>query len=75
MANSQAETFHAIAARPAPVRTSGSLAWLRLKTFGVGRFYTDAEVLAPDFVAQVVMAIAAARPMVNFFNGALPELG
>ena len=54
--------------------TDPDLAWLRLKTFGVGRFYTDVEVLAPDFVAQVVTAIAAARPMVNFFNGALPEL-
>ncbi|MDO7854258.1 DUF2461 domain-containing protein [Hymenobacter convexus] len=48
------------------------LAWLRLKTFGVGRFYTDAEVLAPDFVDQLVAAIAAARPMVDFFNEALP---
>lgn len=33
MANSQAETFHAIAARPAPVRSSGSLAWLRRNLF------------------------------------------
>jgi uncharacterized protein (DUF2461 family) len=49
------------------------LAWLRLKTFGVGRFYTDAEVLAPDFVAQVVAGIAAARPLVNFFNESIPS--
>ncbi|MCC3151996.1 DUF2461 domain-containing protein [Hymenobacter sp. BT770] len=48
------------------------LAWLRLKTYGVGRFYTDAEVLAPDFVAKVVAGIAAARPLVDFFNEALP---
>ena len=48
------------------------LPWLRLKTFGVGRFYADAEVLAPDFVERVVEGIAAARPLVDFFNEALP---
>lgn len=53
--------------------TDPDLAWLRLKTFGVGRFYTDAEVLAPDFVDKVVAGIAAARPLVDFFNEALPE--
>ena len=51
--------------------TDPDLAWLRLKTFGVGRFYSDAEVLAPDFEAQIVAAIAAARPLVDFFNAAL----
>ena len=49
-----------------------NLQWLRLKTMGVGRFYTDAEVLAPDFVAQLVAGIAAARPLANFLNEALP---
>ena len=49
------------------------VAWLRLKTFGVGRFYSDAEVLAPEFAPQVVAAIAAARPLVDFFNDALPN--
>ncbi|HEX8659820.1 MAG TPA: DUF2461 family protein, partial [Hymenobacter sp.] len=49
------------------------LAWLRLKTYGIGRFYADAEVLSPDFVPQVVAAIAAARPLVDFFNEALPQ--
>jgi uncharacterized protein (TIGR02453 family) len=53
--------------------TDPDLAWLRLKTFGVGRFYTDAEVLAPDFIDKVVAGIAAARPLVDFFNEALPE--
>ncbi|ALW86991.1 hypothetical protein AUC43_19050 [Hymenobacter sedentarius] len=48
------------------------LAWLRLKTYGVGRFYSDAEVIAPDFVANVLAGIAAARPLVDFFNEALP---
>ncbi|MBD2721938.1 DUF2461 domain-containing protein [Hymenobacter armeniacus] len=48
------------------------VAWLRLKSFGAGRFYTDAEVLAPGFVDEVVAAIAAARPLVDFFNEALP---
>lgn len=49
------------------------LAWLRLKTFGVGRFYSDAEVLAPNFVANLVAGIAAARPLVDFFNAAIPN--
>jgi uncharacterized protein (TIGR02453 family) len=49
------------------------LAWLRLKTYGVGRFYSDAEVLAPGFVAQVVAGIAAARPLVDYLNEALPS--
>jgi uncharacterized protein (TIGR02453 family) len=52
--------------------TDPDLAWLRLKSFGVGRYYTDAEVLAPGFVAEVVAAIAAARPWVRFLNDALP---
>jgi uncharacterized protein (TIGR02453 family) len=52
--------------------TDPDLAWLRLKSFGVGRYYTDAEVLAPGFVAAVAAAIAAARPWVRFLNDALP---
>ena len=52
--------------------TDPDLAWLRLKTFGVGRYYADADVLAPGFVAQLVAGIAAARPLVDFFNEALP---
>ena len=51
--------------------TDPDLAWLRLKTFGVGRYYSDAEVLAPGFVDEVVAGIAAARPLVDFFNAAL----
>ncbi|MBH8567678.1 DUF2461 domain-containing protein [Microvirga sp. STS02] len=53
--------------------TDPDVAWLRLKTFGVGRFYTDAEVLAPGFVEELVAGIAAARPLVDFFNAAIPE--
>ena len=49
------------------------LRWLRLKTMGVGRFYSDAEVVAPGFVTNLVAAIAAARPFVNFLNEALPN--
>ncbi len=55
--------------------TDPDLAWLRLKTFGMARFYTDAQVLAPDFVAQLVAGIAAARPFVDFLNEALPPEG
>ncbi len=51
--------------------TDPDVAWLKLKTFGVGKLYTDAEVLAPGFVAQLVGDIAAARPLVDFFNEAL----
>ena len=51
--------------------TDPDVAWLRLKTFGVGRFYADAEVLAPDFVDEVAAGISAARPLVDFFNAAL----
>ncbi|GAB3857198.1 hypothetical protein GCM10028822_30510 [Hymenobacter terrigena] len=53
--------------------TDPDVTWLRLKTFGVGRFYADAEVLAPGFVEEVVAGIAAARPLVDFFNAAIPE--
>jgi uncharacterized protein (TIGR02453 family) len=52
--------------------TDPDLAWLRLKTFGVGHYYADTDVLAPGFVAQLVAGIAAARPLVDFFNEALP---
>ena len=51
--------------------TDLDVAWLRLKTFGVGHFYADAEVLAPGFVDEVVAGISAARPLVDFFNAAL----
>ena len=51
--------------------TDPDLAWLRLKTLGANRFYTDSEVLVPGFADQVVAAIAAARPLVDFLNEAL----
>ena len=51
--------------------TDPDVAWLKLKTFGAGKFYADAEVLAPGFVDQLVADIAAARPLVDFFNEAL----
>jgi len=51
--------------------TDPEVTWLRLKTFGLGKHYADAEVLAPDFVDQLVADIAAARPLVDFFNEAL----
>ena len=47
------------------------LPWLKLKSFGVGRLFTDEEVLAPDFVARVVAGMQAARPWVDFLNTAL----
>ena len=51
--------------------TDPDLAWLKLKTFGAGRFFSDAEVLAPDFVEQLGAGMAAARPLVDFFNAGL----
>lgn len=51
--------------------TDADVGWLKLKTFGAGKCYADAEVLAPAFVDQLVADIAAARPLVDFFNEAL----
>ena len=51
--------------------TNPEVAWLRLKTFGVGKLYADDEVLTPGFVDQLVEDVAAARPLVDFFNEAL----
>ena len=58
------------------LRNKTVAAWLAFVTgqLGLHRFYTNAEVLAPDFVVQVVAAIAAARPLVDFLNEALPDL-
>jgi uncharacterized protein (TIGR02453 family) len=47
------------------------LPWLKLKSYGVGRLFADKEVLAPDFIERVVAGIQAARPWVEFLNGAL----
>ena len=55
--------------------TDPDVAWLRLKTFGAGKFYADAKVQAPRFVGQLVADIAAARPLVDFFNQALGGTG
>ena len=51
--------------------TNPEVAWRRLKTFGVGKLYADDEVLTPGFVDQLVEDVAAARPLVDFFNEAL----
>ncbi|MDO7886930.1 DUF2461 domain-containing protein [Hymenobacter cheonanensis] len=49
------------------------LPWLKLKSFGVNSYFSDTEVLAPDFVGRVVARIAAARPWVQFLNEALGD--
>lgn len=51
--------------------TDPDVAWLKLKTFGMGKFYADEEVLATGFVDQLVADTAAAQPLVDFFNKAL----
>jgi uncharacterized protein (TIGR02453 family) len=48
-----------------------NLPWLKLKSFGVSHYFSDAEVLAPGFVSRVVAGIQAARPWVEFLNTAL----
>jgi uncharacterized protein (TIGR02453 family) len=53
--------------------TDPDLPWLRLKTFGVGRYFSDADVLAPGFVARVAASMAAAQPLVRFLNAAIGE--
>lgn len=47
------------------------LEWLRLKDFFVSRTFTDAELLAPDFVAQAVAGFRVAQPLVGFLNQAI----
>lgn len=51
--------------------TDPDLPWLRLQSFGLSRYFPDAEVLAPDFIGQITAAIVAARPWVHFLNTAL----
>ncbi|RZK35091.1 MAG: DUF2461 family protein, partial [Hymenobacter sp.] len=48
--------------------------WLKLKSYGVGRLFSDEETLGPDFIAGVVAGIAAARPWVEFLNTALESV-
>ena len=47
------------------------LPFLKLKSYGVGRLWADAEVLRPDFIGRVVAGMRAARPWVEFLNTAL----
>jgi len=48
-----------------------NLPWLKLKSYGVGRLFSDEEVLRPDFIGRVVAGMQAARPWVQFLNAAL----
>ncbi len=47
------------------------LAYLKLKSFGVVRLFSDAEVLAPDFPDRLGAGMVAARPWVEYLNKAL----
>lgn len=47
------------------------LPWLKLKSYGVVRLFSDDEVLAPDFIGRVVAGMQAAQPWVGFLNGVL----
>ncbi len=51
-----------------------NLPWLKLKSFGVGRLFSDEEVQQPDFIGRVVAGIVAARPWVTYLNTALDSL-
>lgn len=50
------------------------LPWLKLKSYGVVRLFSDEEVLQPDFIGRVVAGMQAARPWVGFLNGVLEEV-
>lgn len=51
--------------------TDPELPWLKLKSYGVVRLFSDEEVLQPDFIGRVVAGMRAARPWVEFLNTAL----
>lgn len=51
--------------------TDPELPWLKLKSYGVGKLFSDEEVLRPDFISRVVAGMQAARPWVTFLNTAL----
>ena len=53
--------------------TDPDIAFLKLKSFGVSSYFSDAEVLAPGFLDQVLARIVAARPWVSFLNEALGQ--
>ena len=50
------------------------LPWLKLKSYGIVRLFTDEEVLAPGFIGGVVAGMQAAQPWVGFLNGGLAEV-
>ncbi|QNH61338.1 DUF2461 domain-containing protein [Hymenobacter sediminicola] len=52
-------------------RLDPDIEWLRLKRFFVWRPFSDAEVLQPDFMKQVLAAWRAAKPFVDFLNEAV----
>lgn len=47
------------------------IAFIKLKSFGINSYFSDAEVLAPGFLDEVLARIMAARPWVSFLNDAL----
>ncbi|AMR26570.1 hypothetical protein A0257_05265 [Hymenobacter psoromatis] len=47
------------------------LAYLKLKSFGMVRLFSDEEVVAPDFIDRLVAGMVAARPWVAYLNQAL----
>ncbi|NML64783.1 DUF2461 domain-containing protein [Hymenobacter sp. RP-2-7] len=51
--------------------TDPDIAFIKLKSFGLNSYFSDAEVLAPGFLDEVLARIAAARPWVTFLNEAL----
>jgi uncharacterized protein (TIGR02453 family) len=51
--------------------TDPDLAYLKLKSFGVVRLFSDEEVLAPDFADRLVAGLVAAGPWVGYLNKAL----
>jgi len=51
--------------------TSPAIEWLRYKGYYTQRFFSDAELLTPDFADQLGESCRAVMPMVAFLNSAI----
>jgi uncharacterized protein (TIGR02453 family) len=54
-------------------RTDPDIEWLRLQQFFFMHPFTDAEVVAPDFLTNVVEGCVILKPLLDFFNYILYE--
>ena len=54
--------------------TNPAVEYLKFKGYYTQRFFTDNEVTDPGFVAELANTFRAVQPLVEFLNGALPEI-